>query len=99
MGLFDIFRISQIKGENEQLKLANVNLVAQMQALGVNEYYQTKQKISQMEQAADQTLQQTNSQIASNNALLANLRQQISELQERNDKLSKSVASQERKLS
>lgn len=99
MGLFDIFRISQIKGENEQLKLANANLVAQMQALGVNEYYQTKQKISQMEQAADQTLQQTNSQIASNNALLANLRQQISELQERNDKLSKSVASQERKLS
>lgn len=99
MGLFDIFRISQIKGENEQLKLANANLVAQMQALGVNEYYQTKQKISQMEQAADQTLQQTNSQIASNNALLANLRQQISELQEKNDKLSKSVASQERKLS
>lgn len=99
MGLFDIFRISQIKSENEQLKLANANLVAQMQALGVDEYYQTKQKISQMEQAANQTLQQTNSQIASNNALLANLRQQISELQERNDKLSKSVASQERKLS
>lgn len=99
MGLFDIFKISQIKNENEQLKAANANLVAQMQALGVNEYYQTKQKISQMEQMANQNLEEVNSQIASNNTILANLRQEISALQEKDDKLSKSVSSQERKLS
>lgn len=99
MGLFDIFRISQIKNENEQLRAANANLVAQMQALGVNEYYQTKQKISQMEQMANQNLQETNNQIASNNTILTNLRQEISALQEKDEKLSKSVSSQERKLS
>lgn len=99
MGLFDIFKISKIKSENEQLRISNANLLAQMQALGVNEYYQTKQKISQMEQMANQNLQETNNQIASNNTILANLRQEISALQEKDEKLSKSVSSQERKLS
>lgn len=99
MGLFDIFKISKIKSENEQLRISNANLLAQMQALGVNEYYQTKQKISQMEQMANRNLQETNNQIASNNTILANLRQEISALQEKDEKLSKSVSSQERKLS
>lgn len=99
MGLFDIFKISQIKKENDQLRLDNANLTSQLQSLGVTEYYQMRQKIDQLEQSANQTLQQTNHQISSNNALIANLRQQIGELQERNDKLSKSVATQERKLS
>ncbi len=99
MGLFDVFKISKIKSENEQLRISNANLLAQMQALGVNEYYQTKQKISQMEQMANQNLQETNNQIASNNTILANLHQEISVLQEKDEKLSKSVSSQERKLS
>lgn len=99
MGLFDVFRISQIKRENEQLRLDNANLTSQLQSLGVTEYYQMRQKIDQLEQSANQMLQQTNHQISSNKTLIADLGQQISELQERNDKLSKSVATQERKLS
>ena len=99
MGLFDIFKISQIKKENDQLRLDNANLTSQLQSLGVTEYYQMRQKIDQLEQSANQTLQQTNHQISSNKTLIADLGQQISELQERNDKLSKSVATQERKLS
>ena len=99
MGLFDIFKISQIKKENDQLRLDNANLTSQLQSLGVTEYYQMRQKIDQLEQSANQMLQQTNHQISSNKTLIADLGQQISELQERNDKLSKSVATQERKLS
>ena len=99
MGLLDIFRISQIKQENEQLKANNANMAAQMQNLGVTEYYQTKQKIEQLEQESSQQLEQTNRQIASNNSVIANLRNEISELQQKNDKLSKSVSTQERKIS
>ena len=99
MGLFDIFKISQIKQENENLRNANANLVAQIQSLGVNEYYETKQKIEQMEQEANLSIQQSNNQIVSNNDILANLRQEIDELQTKSDKLTKSVSTQERKIS
>lgn len=99
MGLFDIFKISQIKQENESLRNANANLVAQIQSLGVNEYYETKQKIEQMEQEANLSIQQSNNQIVSNNDILANLRQEIDELQTKSDKLTKSVSTQERKIS
>lgn len=99
MGLFDIFKISQIKQENENLRNANANLVAQIQSLGVNEYYETKQKIEQMEQEANLSIQQSNIQIVSNNDILANLRQEIDELQTKSDKLTKSVSTQERKIS
>ena len=73
MGIFDIFRISQIKQENEQLKTANANLYSQIAALGVNEYYQTQEKIDYLENEANKLLSQINNEIASNNKLLARL--------------------------
>ena len=42
MGLFDIFRASKIKAENELLK-------ARLAELGCDEYEQVKEKIRQME--------------------------------------------------
>ena len=50
MGLLAIFRISQIKEENERLKSDNATLQAKINSLGVNEYYETKQKIEELEQ-------------------------------------------------
>ena len=99
MGLLDIFRISQIKEENERLKSDNATLQAKINSLGVNEYYETKQKIEELEHEASTSLEKTNSDIASNNTIIFNLRQEISELEEKNSKLQKSVASQERKVS
>ncbi len=45
MGLLDIFRISKIKQENEQLKAANIEMQNKIASLGVNEYYETQKKI------------------------------------------------------
>ena len=42
MGIFDIFKISQIKAENQRLQFDNAQMQAKMDALGVNEYYETK---------------------------------------------------------
>lgn len=98
MGIFDIFRISQIKQENEQLKTANANLYSQIAALGVNEYYQTQEKIAYLENEANKRLSQINNEIASNNSLLARLHTEINDLQEKDQKLNSSVSSQERKL-
>ena len=50
MGLLDIFRISQIKEENERLKSDNATLQAKINSLGVNEYYETKQKIEELDE-------------------------------------------------
>lgn len=99
MGLLDIFRISQIKEENERLKSDNATLQAKIDFLGVNDYYETKQKIEELEFEASTALEKTNSDIASNNTIIINLRQEISELKEKNSKLQKSVTSQERKIS
>lgn len=98
MGFLDIFKISQIKKENEQLKVANANLVAQINSLGVTEYYQVKEKIEALEQESAQKVSQANNLIAQNNSLITNLREEIAALQEKDDKLNKSVSSQERKL-
>lgn len=99
MGLFDIFRISQIKEENERLKSDNAALQARITSLGVNEYSETKQKIEKLERETLAALEKTNSDISSNNTIIFNLRQEISDLEERNAKLQKSVSSQERKVS
>lgn len=99
MGLFDIFRISQIKEENERLKSDNAALQAKITSLGVNEYSETKQKMEKLERETLAALEKTNSDISSNNTIIFNLRQEISDLEEKNAKLQKSVSSQERKVS
>lgn len=99
MGLMDFFNASKIKAENEQIKAAYNQLVDQMNALGVTEYYQTRAKIDNMQKEADLRLTGLNNAIAQNNATISNLSAEIASLQERNDKLTKSVTTQERKLS
>ena len=92
MSLKDFFNASKIKEENERLR-------QQINDLGVTEYAQTKQKIVELEQEANAKLSRLNQDISSNTAVLSDLREQIGTLQDKNDKLSKSVATQERKLS
>ncbi len=99
MGIFDIFKISQIKAENQRLQFDNAQMQAKMDALGVNEYYETKAKIEQMQKASSATLQNLNEQITSSNSIVANLHAEIASLQEKDSKLEKSVSSQQRKLS
>lgn len=98
MGFSDIFKISQIKQENERLKFANANLIQQIRELGVNEYSQTKSKIAAMERETEEKLSASNREITENNTLLAKLRAEIQQLQEKDAKLASSIASNERKL-
>lgn len=99
MGIFDIFKISQIKAENQRLQFDNAQMQAKMDALGVNEYYETKAKIEQMQRESSTTLQNLNEQITSSNSIVADLHAEIASLQEKDSKLEKSVSSQQRKLS
>lgn len=87
MGFFDIFRISSIKQENEDLKKQVENLQNRINALGVIEYEQAKDILDKQTQ-----------EILENNATIARLRKEIEELTEKDGKLSKSVLSQTRKV-
>ncbi|MBO5373234.1 MAG: GIY-YIG nuclease family protein [Lachnospiraceae bacterium] len=99
MGFFDIFKASKYKEENENLKKEIANLTNQISTLGITEYCQTKEKIALLEKESNARLSKTNAEIDSNNTIIAKLRDEISTLQEQNNKLSKSVSSQEKKLS
>lgn len=99
MGLLDIFRISKIKQENEQLKRANEEMQRRIDLLGVDEYDQTKEKINLLTKESDQKLSATNREISYNNARISNLTEEISSLQEQRDKLEKQISTQTRKLS
>lgn len=87
MGLFDIFCVSSIKQENEELKKQIENLQERINALGVTEYEQAKKILDNQAK-----------EIVQNNASIARLRKEIEELTEKDGKLSKSVLSQTRKV-
>lgn len=109
MSIFDIFRIKQLKEENENLKKAIIEL-------GVNEYKDTLIKIEKLKQDADseikqkqleannqlafitQTVNESNYTIYENNNTINRLNETISDLKMRNDKIEKTLTSNERKL-
>ncbi len=99
MGLLDIFRISKIKQENEQLKAANIEMQNKIASLGVNEYYETQKKIELITKESDDKLAATSREIASNNTIMSDLREEIASLQETSNKLKKQVDTQRKKLS
>lgn len=99
MWLIDIFRISKIKQENEQLKSANAALQEKCNTLGITEYYQAKEKIDTLEKESNEKLQTTNQEIISNNKTISSLKEELSTLQEKNNKLEKQILTQTRKLS
>ena len=109
MGLLDIFRISSIKQENADLKSQLSNLQQKIDDLGVNEYYQTKDKIIKMNAALEQKIAETDANIKSqqkeanriiveNNELIAKLREEISNLTEQEARLSKQVRTHTKKI-
>lgn len=105
MSLSDIFNAGKIRKENERLKAENEKLIQdneilqkKMSELGVTEYYQTKEKIDALEKQGKIRLENQNSEIATNNETIAKLHCAIQELQEKNDKLEKTIGTNERKL-
>lgn len=98
MGLLDVFFVGKIKQENADLKLENERLQNLMNSLGINEYQEAKARIDAIEQEHETTLAKLNDQIALDNSTIAKLRDSISELQESNARLSKTAATQERKI-
>lgn len=98
MGLKDIFQASKIREQNEQLLAANESLKRQIAELGVTEYQQTKEKIAVLEQQSEERRKELERAISTNDETLTKLLARISELREQEEKLSKSVVSQERKI-
>jgi len=99
MSFFDIFRISKIKSENEQLKVQNNELEKQIADLGVAEYTQTKEKISLLEEQSEAKLANINNKIIESNKIIEKLHSEIQELQTKEEKLRKSVTTHDKKLS
>lgn len=77
-----------ISNQNSQLLQENTDMKHQINELGVNEYFETKEKLNNL-----------NNEIQNNNVIIDKLRTEIHELQIKNDTLSKSVATQEHKIS
>lgn len=103
--IIDIFRIKQIKQENQNLIAENRQLLSRIMALGVTEYEQTKKKLNDIEveiyhrtTQAEDNLRASNAEIAQNNAIMAELNERIMELKEKEEKLSKQLATQTRKI-
>ncbi len=93
--LKDLFRISHIKQENENLKLQNENLKSQnenlirrINDLGVEEYESAQKKINEL-----------NIKIFDNTILEKNLQAEVNKLTSRQNSLDDSISKQERKLS
>ena len=87
MGFFDIFRIGEIKAENEQLK-------QRLAALGCDEYEEVQKKIAE----AKKEFNTLNEEMADQNTMISRLREEISQLQEKQEKLDKQVTTQTKKL-
>ena len=87
MGLLDIFRISKIKDENENLKLQIQQLKYKIDSTGISDYLQAQEKINAC-----------NSEITDCNNTILRLREEISNLSVQNEKLDKQVRSQTKKL-
>ena len=87
MGFFDIFRISEIKAENEQLK-------QRLAALGCDQYEEVQRKIAE----AKKEFSNLNEEMADQNTMISRLREEISQLQEKQEKIDKQVTTQTKKL-
>lgn len=87
MGFFDIFRIGEIKAENEHLK-------QRLAALGCDEYEEVQRKIAE----AKKEFSNLNEEMADQNTMISRLREEISQLQEKQEKIDKQVTTQTKKL-
>lgn len=103
-------QLTQTYNQNNQLLQENAEMKRQCDELGVSEYIETKNKLRQMEHEsaaritkseneAKVNLDLLNEEIQNSNILIDKLRTEIYELQQQDDKLKKSVATQQRKLS
>lgn len=99
MGFLDIFRISKIRQENEELQAANAHLQGRIDALGINEYEQAKEKIDALTKDSNDKLAAVNREIAAKNTMMSKIKEELSSLQESSIRLEKQVASQTKKLS
>lgn len=88
MSIFDIFRTSTIKKENEQLK-------AQFAELGVSDIFAAQEKLSSL----NSEITSLNNEITDSNETIFKLRNDISSLNEEHEKILKKVNTQSKKLS
>lgn len=101
----EIQEINKIYNDNIELSSLNTELnndissmKQTMDELGVTEYTETKEKIKQLESDSEAKLAKINEEINDNNVLIDKLRTEIQELQQQDEKLQKSVATQTRKI-
>ncbi len=99
MSFLDIFRISKIKAENESLRTTIQMLEGKLTELNAKDYFEIKEKIQQMKIESDRNLNEINQEICNNNAVLEQLREEISILTEKNIKLNKQLNTNTQKLS
>lgn len=99
MGLMDFLNASKIKKENTRLEAENAKLLQKMSELGITEYEQSIARITAAEKQSSDKLADLQQQIDASNNTLVSLQSEVNTLQEKENRLSKSVATQERKLS
>ena len=87
MWLIDIFKLKTIKEQNQALQQANANLVNQLNSLGANDYFTVQENIRILTNNYNNQLREFN-----------DLSSQTTELIEKNQKLDKQLATNQKKL-
>lgn len=88
-----------IVSEEKQKFEEQVHILSnQLQELGTSDYFEVKEKILNMTKKCSDLEQDFNQQSQENNNIISRLRDEIALLEDRNEKLSKQIETQERKL-
>lgn len=99
MSFFDIFRVSSIKQENEDLKRQISQLNNRMDSLGITEYDQAMNMIKEERDKFQQESDAADALISEKRTKISDLNSEIESLTATQEKLSKQVSSHERKIS
>lgn len=98
MGLLDIFRINKFKSQIETLEKENNELSKKLQEIGADDYFEVQKKIADIKDTLAHHEVLFSTEVAENNQVIERLREQITNLNSQNEKLSKQINSQTNKL-
>lgn len=98
MSILDIFKIKSFKKNISKLEIANLELSQKLKELDANSYFEVQEKIENLNNELEKLESHFNEEAIKNNTLIDKLHGEVTALTDTNEKLSKQVNSQTKKL-